>query len=140
METWPHQCSRNTRQFNEDFTWKPVHVDIGDSLEFAGRIERSQYLFEHLPYPYTTLLRYKHAAKSTVKLSLNTSRYRTEEMMIVMECLRLFSPLQELSLGPPPSDFEPPVNATSLRLHLYYDRSSFSRDKYTFANRGGNSS
>ena len=32
-------CSRKIRRFHEEFTWKSIHVDIGDSLEFAGRTE-----------------------------------------------------------------------------------------------------
>ena len=33
--------SRKIRQYNEEFTWRSIHVDIGDSSEFAGRTAQS---------------------------------------------------------------------------------------------------
>ena len=117
--------SRIIRGFNEEFTWKSIHVDVGDSSEFADRTERSKYLFEHLPYLYTTLSKYRHLARYTVELSLKVSRYRTYEMMMDMKFLRCFSSLQELSLSPPPSHFELPVKPKFLRLDFHYDRSNF---------------
>ena len=117
--------SRKIRRINEEFTWKSMHIELGDSSEYTDRTERSKYFFENLPYLYTTLLRYKHLGKYTAKLSLKVSRYRTYEMMMDMKVLRQFSSLQELSLSPPPSDFDLPIKPTSLRLDFHYDRSTF---------------
>lgn len=119
------RCSQGLRLFNQEFTWKSIHVDIGDSSEFIDRTERSKYLFENLQCLYTTLLIYRHLGKYTVKLSLKISRYCTYEMMVNMKFLRLFSSLQELSLSPPPSNLELPLKPTSLRLDFHYDRSTF---------------
>ena len=33
--------SRNLRRYNEDFTWRSILVDIGNSSEFAGRTAQS---------------------------------------------------------------------------------------------------
>lgn len=119
------RCSRGLRVFNQEFTWKSIDVDIGDSSEFVDRTERSKYLFGNLPHLYTTLLKYRHLGKYTVKLSLKISRYCTYEMMVNMKFLSLFSSLQELSLSPPPSHLELPLKPTSLRLDFHYDRSTF---------------
>ena len=119
------RCCKKIRRFNEEFTWKTMHVDIGDSSEFTDRTERSKYLFENLPYLYTTLLNYRYLGEYTTKLSLKISRYRTYGMMIDMRFLRLFSSVQELSLSPPPFDLELPLKPTSLRLDFHYDRLAF---------------
>lgn len=119
------RCSQGLREFNREFTWKSIHVDIGDSPEFIDRTERSKYLFQNLPCLYTALLNHKHLGKCTIKLSFKISRYCTYEMMVNWKFLRLFSSLQELSLSPPPFNLELPLEPTSLRLDYHYNRSTF---------------
>lgn len=118
-------CSRKFSENNQKFTWSSIHVEIGDSSAITDRTERSMYLFENLPSLYRTLLKYRHLGKYTVRLSLKISRNLTYEMKNEMRCLQHFSSLQELSLSPPPYDFELPVAPSSLILDFYYDRRSF---------------
>lgn len=119
------RCSRKIREHNEGFTWRSIHLDIGDPPDFADRTERTKYLFENLTYVHTTLLKYRHLSRYTVKLSLKVSRCLTYEMIESMKVLKHFSSVQELSLIPPPFDFVVPIKPSSLRLDFHYDRSSF---------------
>ena len=124
------RCSKVMKKHNEKFTWTSLHIETGDPPNFTHRTERSKYLFENLRCLQHRLLECKYQGGYTEKLSLKMSRCHTYDILSQTKSLKRFSSLQELSLSPPPFDFELLVEPPSLRLDFYYDRTTFWNQYY----------
>lgn len=112
------------KDHNEQFNLKFFYVEIGESPDLTHRTKQSKFLLQNSSHLYDRLSKDRHPCEYTGKISIKISRCFTYEKVIAMRLLKYLPSLQELSLLPPPFNFELPVAPPSLHLNLYYDRSS----------------